>query len=142
MKKETNSSFFSLMRFGPGTIAILAILLVLALGMYFAHIGYLAILVGGVLVLIFIVKSIEVINPGLPEERKLAGSSCLVIKAVTKETRGIVKLYRDNGELDPELWSAELAEGEEMPEGSKARVVAARGIILQVKASQPTHISQ
>ena len=53
-----------------------------------------------------------------------------------------MKLYRDDGELDPELQSAELAEGEEMPEGSKARVVAARGIILQVEASQPTHVSK
>jgi len=142
MKKETNASFFSLMRFGPGTIAIFAMLLVLALGLYFAHIGYLAILVGAVLVLIFIVKSIEVINPGLPEERKLAGSSCLVVKDVTKETRGIVKLYRDNGELDPELWSAELVEGEEIQEGSNARAVAARGIILRVEASQPTRMSK
>lgn len=142
MKKESNVRFFSLMRFGPGTVAILAILLVLALVMYFTHLAYLAILVGVVLVLIFFVKSIEVINPGLPEERKLVGSSCLVVKAVTKGTRGIVKLYRDNGELDPELWSAELAEGEEIPEGSNARVVAARGIILQVEASQPNHVSK
>jgi len=42
-----------------------------------------------------------VINPGLPEERKLAGRRCLVVKAVMKETRGIVKLYRDNGKIDP-----------------------------------------
>ena len=85
MKKEINASFFSLMRFGPGTIAILAILLVFALGLYFVHRGYLAILVGEVLVLIFIVKSIEVINPGLPEKRKLVGSWCIVTKDVTKE---------------------------------------------------------
>jgi len=44
------------MRFGPGTRAILAILLVLALGLFFAGLGYLVILVGAFLALIFIVK--------------------------------------------------------------------------------------
>ncbi len=50
--------------------------------------------------------------------------------------KGIVKVYNDGGQLDSELWSAELAQGddeEEIAENQTAKVVGIRSIILLIE---------
>lgn len=74
------------------------------------------------------VKFFEKIEYEKPKERKLIGQRCLVVKKIMPGERGVVKVYREDGRLDPELWSAEskLAIGE----NQTARVVGTRSIIL------------
>lgn len=47
-----------------------------------------------------------------------------------------MKVYNDGGQLDSELWSAELAQGddeEEIAENQTAKVVGIRSIILLIE---------
>lgn len=125
--------FISLVRFGPGSIATLSILAILAVMLYILGFGYLAILPAAGDVLIFAVKSTEVLQLSRPEEKQLAGKRCLVIKRVSKDQTGIVRVFTDDSRLDPEMWSAELARGEVVEEGRTAKVVGIRSIILMIE---------
>jgi hypothetical protein len=58
----------------------------------------------------------------------LIGQSCLVVKKIMPGERGVVKVYREDGRLDPELWSAESKLA--IDENQTARIVGMRSIIL------------
>ena len=122
--------YFSTLRFGPGTIALLVILAVSTFVLF--HIGaylYSAMILLG-LVLIFIIKSVEVLSEGRPEVKTFVGRECKVIVDVNRGKRGVVKLVRSDGSIDPELWSAES--DTEILSGERARVVGVKSIILVV----------
>ena len=89
-------------------------------------------------VLIFGVKSIEVLRAGRPEQRSFVGKKCKVVVEVNKEKRGIVKLIRNDGSIDPELWSAEA--NTSIGIGEEARVVGINSIILLVEPI--THVNE
>lgn len=131
--KQRNVAFFSLARFGPGSIATLSLLALLAAGLYLIGLKYFAILAAAACIFIFAIKSFEIIQLSRPKERELAGKICLVIKRVSADQRGIVKVYRDGTNLDPETWSAELARGGMIEEGKTAKIVGIRSIVLQVE---------
>lgn len=117
-------------------ISVLSILIVLFIFLvFYIKLYYLAILPALVAALLFSVKYFELIQSGKPAEKKLIGQKCLVLKKVAGNERGIVRVYRDDGKLDPELWSAELAtNGAEIQENQLARIVGMRSIILLIEA--------
>ncbi|MHB8700484.1 MAG: hypothetical protein ACYC7D_05640 [Nitrososphaerales archaeon] len=122
----------SLSRFGPGTILILSALAILAVLLFSIRIDYLGYFVVLAAVLILGIKSVEILQLGKPEPRIFIGQKCLVVKKVTRNERGIIKVYRD-GHLDPELWSAESVNGCEIDEGSVARIAVMRSIIVLIE---------
>ena len=116
-------------------ISVLSILIVLFISLVYIKLYYLAILPALVAALLFSVKYFELIQSGKPAEKKVIGQKCLVLKKVAGNERGIVRVYRDDGKLDPELWSAELAaNGAEIQENQFARIVGMRSIILLIEA--------
>ncbi len=131
--KQRNVAFFSLARFGPGSIATLSLLALLAAALYLLGLKYFSILPAASCVLIFAIKSVEILQLSRPEERRFVGKRCLVIKRVGVDQRGVVKVYRDGTNLDPETWSAELACGGMIEEGKTAKIVGMRSIVLQVE---------
>lgn len=66
-------------------------------------------------------------------ERKIVGQKCLVIKRISKGERGIVRIYKESGDLDPELWSAEGEKGTEIEENRIAKIVGIRSIIVPIE---------
>ena len=126
-------AFFSLARFGPGSIATLSLLALLAAVLFLFGLKYFAILAAAGGILIFAIKSVEILQLSKPEERQLVGKRCLVIRRVSASQRGVVKVYRDATNLDPETWSAELARGVVIEEGKTAKIVGMRSIVLQVE---------
>jgi hypothetical protein len=127
-----NASFFSVARFGPGAIIIFALLLLFAALLYFIGYRYLAIGPIAVALIIFLVLSVQIIDEA-KLERKIVGQKCLVIKKISKGDRGIVKVYKEDGDLDHELWSAEGLNGAEIQANSVARIAGIRSIILLVE---------
>ncbi|MCL5067168.1 MAG: hypothetical protein M1368_02290 [Thaumarchaeota archaeon] len=127
--------YFSTSRFGPGTIGLLLILSIATIVLYrigtYLYAGMLLVSV----VLIFGVKSIEVLRAGRPEQRSFVGKKCKVVLEVSKEKRGVVKLIRDDGSVDPELWSAES--DTVIGSGEEAKVVGIKSIILLVEPIRP-----
>ena len=73
----------------------------------------------------------EKIRLSRPMERKLVGQTCLVVKNIQAGKPGIVKLFRPDGTLDQELWSAESTS--KIGEGSKTKVVGQRAVVLLVE---------
>ncbi len=115
-------------------IIVLSILIVLLIVLIYFMIYYLAALAAVVAIVLFVVKYFEPVRIAKPEDRKLIGQKCLVIHRVRRGGRGIVRAYNENGQLDPELWSAELAtNSEEILENQTARVVGIRSIILLIE---------
>ena len=136
-QKSSPSSFFTIARFGPGMIIILLILISSSV-IVFSFTGsiLIAILPAVSAAGLVAIKSFEVIQPGRPVERTLVGQRCLVVKAVGRSQKGIVRIFDTDGELNPELWSAELARAEgvkEIGENQVARVVGTRSVILLVE---------
>ncbi|MDG6997676.1 MAG: hypothetical protein JRN15_01015 [Nitrososphaerota archaeon] len=123
--------YFSILRFGPGMIVILAILAIVTFLLF--HIG--AYLYSSVflvtLILIFVIKSGEVLLEGRPEQKTYLGRECRVIVGIDKGKRGVVKLLRSDGNVDPELWSAES--DSQISAGELARVIEMRTIVLVVE---------
>jgi membrane protein implicated in regulation of membrane protease activity len=135
-QKIRQAAFFSKARFGPGMISVLSILIALILALvFFVKLYYLAILPATAAIVLFAVKYFEMIQSGRPTERKLIGQTCLVLKKVAKNERGIVRVHREDGRLDPELWSAELVrrDGSEIDEKQTARIVGMRSIIVLIE---------
>jgi membrane protein implicated in regulation of membrane protease activity len=92
--------------------------------------AYLAIISGSTGLVLFAVKSMEIIRLARVEERKLIGQRCLVIKRVGKAGTGVVRVYDRTGRLNPELWSAESTC--EIPEGEEAQIEGMRSIVLLI----------
>ena len=133
-----NAPFFSVARFGPGSIIVFVLLIFLTAFLYVSGHEYIAILPAVAGVAIFVVKATEMLEEQKPKARTTIGQSCLVIKEISKRERGIVRIYRENGDLDPELWSAEGENGVEIMQNQRALVVERRSIILIVRPESST----
>jgi hypothetical protein len=125
----------SSVRFGPGIIAILTLIAIIALAFYFLGHLWFAALLGGLDCLLFAVKSMEIIQLSRPVERALVGRRCVVVSRVGRGKPGVVRVYEATGGLRSELWSAES--DYEISEGEEAVVVGMRTIVLIISPHNP-----
>ena len=132
-RSKNNVPFLSLARFGPGSILLLSILAIFAALLLYAHLEYLSITVVLATVVIFAVKSSETLQMGRPEQRNIIGQRCFIITKVTKQERGVVRVYEDGGNLNPELWSAETESEAWLDQNTFAKVIGMRGIVLLIE---------
>jgi len=129
-KVGNEAPLFCKARFGPGTVALLSFIAVAAILFYLFSMTALALLIGGVDVLFFGVKSMERIELIRIQERNLIGEICQVVKPVQRGQLGIVRIIKPDGTMESELWSAESAH--EIEAGKKARVIRTRSIVLLI----------
>jgi membrane protein implicated in regulation of membrane protease activity len=129
-KPRRYAPLLSLVRFGPGTIVVLFLIILVTVALCASGLVYFAVVSGAVGLLLFGVKLMEMIEPGSPENMMLIGRRCLIVKDVGKGKTGVVRVYGRNGRLEPELWSAESAH--EIPEGQEAEVAGMRNIVLLI----------
>ncbi|MGH2639540.1 MAG: hypothetical protein ACRDF4_09715, partial [Rhabdochlamydiaceae bacterium] len=104
---KTNAPLMSFARFGPGSILIISLLVIFAALLFYANLEYLSIIVVVATTVMIFVKCSETLQLGRPEERNIIGQRCLVINKVTRQERGVVRVYENGGNLNAELWSAE-----------------------------------
>ena len=128
--RRAASSFFTIARFEPDTLGLFGLLAAATAGLLLTGWVYLSLLTSGVLVVIFVIESMETIHLDRVEERRIVGAKCLVLKRASATERGIARLFRADGRLDPELWSFEAASPVE--EGEVALVRGMRSVILEV----------
>lgn len=124
------SSFFTIARFEPDTLALFGLLIAATVALFLYGFVYLSYLTAGVLVLIFLIESSETITLDRAEHRRIVGAECLVLKRVSTTERGIARLFKADGRLDPELWSVEASSP--IMEGEVALVNGMRSVILLV----------
>ena len=136
-KRSTESdrklAFFRYRRFGLG--ALLRIFLLALLSFFLYVFGYAIFAIIPVILVVFTVvtNSLVIFQPRKPDQRLIVGGKCHVIRSISRAQRGVVKVYKQDGNFDHELWSAESANGAMIEEGRDAKVVGIRGIILQVE---------
>ncbi len=130
-KTPRYAPLLSWIRFGPGSIAILLLIAFITVEHVVLGFVYFAVISGAISILLFGVKSMEIIQIGHPEGKKLIGQRCVVVKEVGKGKMGVVRVYDRNGRLDPQFWSAESEH--EIPEGQEAEVAGMRSIVLLIK---------
>ncbi|MDG6906329.1 MAG: NfeD family protein [Nitrososphaerota archaeon] len=131
--RTENAPLLCRARFGLGPIVVMSVLVIMMIALYRMGFKYLAILPAAVGILIFTVKSMEKIQLQEPEQRKIVGKKCLVVRETRKNQSGVVRLYTETGSLDNEMWSAESAHGDTIEEGRYAKVVGLRGIFLIIE---------
>jgi len=127
-KARSKASLFSRARFGPGSIVFLSLIALTAILFYLFGLKTFGLVLSGVGVLFFGVKSMGRIEVSRIEERKLVGETCQVVKPVGRGQRGIVRIVKPDGTIESELWSAESVIGV----GEQARVIGRRSIVLLV----------
>jgi len=132
------ASLISTVRFGPGALTILVLITLTTIVFYISGLQDFAIVSGATGVVMFCVKSMEIIRLSHPEKRQLIGKRCYVVKRVERGRMGIVRVYRQNDRLEPELWSAESRHT--IAEGQTAEVVQVRSVVLLVKPVEPNQI--
>ena len=125
------ASLFSTVRFGPGAITILVLITLMTIAFYMSGLRYFAVVSAAVGATLCGVKSMEIIRLSHPKKRQLIGRRCHVVKRVERGGMGIVRVYGQNGRLEPELWSAESSQT--IAEGQTAEVMQLRSIVLRVK---------
>jgi membrane protein implicated in regulation of membrane protease activity len=130
-KRRQAHSFFNIARFDPDSWFIYGLLATVALVLYAFGYAYFALVPVGAICGIFAVEASEVIHLDYPEERRLVGAKCAVVRQISKTERGVVRLANSMGNLDWETWSAESDCSFE--EGNVALVSGIRGITLQVE---------
>ena len=121
----------SKVRFGPGVISLLVVIVLLGAALYFLRHVYLAASFGIIGVLLIGVKSMEIIQLSRPEGRTVVGRRCLVVNGVGKGKTGVVRVYDRTGRLDPEFWSAESDYS--ISPGQEAEIAELRTIVLIIK---------
>ena len=134
---ETSRSapLFSSARFDEDSIFIYPLLAVLAVALYLAGLGYFALVPVVAVVAIFSVEALErVYIDGAALQREIVGEKCVVVKLVSREERGVVRLVGEDGAPEWELWSAESHIP--LKEGSVARVRGRDGLFLLVEPVQ------
>jgi hypothetical protein len=128
--RRAASSFFTIARFEPDTLAVFGLLVAATAALLAFGSVYLSLLTSGVLLLIFAIESSETIQLDRAKERRIVGARCLVLKRASATERGLARLFKADGRLDPELWSFEAASPVE--EGETALVRRMRSVILEV----------
>jgi hypothetical protein len=111
----------------------MSVLATMAALLYRMGFKYLAVLPAATSILIFGVKSMETIKLEEPKQRLIVGARCLVVSQACRGHYGIVRLYTNEGALENETWSAELAHGDTIEEGRTAKVVGMRSIVLIIE---------
>ena len=134
-QKLRSAPFLSKVRFGPGVVSILLVIILVGVVLYVCGHVYLAAAFGFIDALLIGVKSMEIIQLGSPEEKQLVGRRCLVVNGVWRGKDGVVRLYDNSGRLDPELWSAESDYS--IAAGQAAEVTGIRTIVLIIKPTRP-----
>ena len=129
--KQRSAPLLSKVRFGPGVLSILGFIAFMAALFYILGHLYLAAAFGAIGALLLGVKSMEIIQLGRPEQRQLVGRRCLVLNGVEKGKVGVARVYDRDGQLDPELWSAESDYS--ISAGQEAEIVGMRTIVLILK---------
>lgn len=124
---------FSYRRFGPGGLLRIFLLALLSFFLYAFGYAIFAIIPIILAVLTVLTSSLVIFQPRKPDQRVIVGGKCIVIRNISKAQRGVVKVYKEDGNFHHELWSAESANGAMIEEGRDAKVVGIRGIILQVE---------
>jgi membrane protein implicated in regulation of membrane protease activity len=132
-ERKYDSRFSNYVRFGPIVYVRVIALGVVALLLYAFGYALFAVIPIVLAVLGVLARSLYVYQRRQPDDKVLVGGRCLVIKGISKEERGIVKVYKKDGLLDNELWSAETKNGENLVEGKDAKIVGLRSIILLVE---------
>lgn len=132
-KSDGYASLISKHRFGAGPIAIFTLLAMMTILLFRFGFKYLAILPVIVAILIFIVKSMEVIKLEEPVSIQIVGKKCYVVKQINKYDEGVVRLYTDKGALSLETWSARSERDSTIEAGTIATVTDMRGIYLMVE---------
>ena len=131
INRRSLSTFFTIARFGPDTLFVFASLSVLSVTLYLGGLWYLSLttLIG--LGVIFCVESFETISLSRAEYRQIVGAKCLVLQPASPESRGIVRLFTSDGNLESELWSTEFSTSP-VQEGSVAVVTGIKSVILEI----------
>ncbi len=126
--------FFSRLRWGPGSIATVTIVAVVAAVMIVdgAASGDLVLEASGwvlaiIDVIIVAVKGLERVSPSRVREGGLIGAKGIAVMPITPARPGVVRVRN-------ELWSA--TSDEEIPEGAEVTVVARDGLYLRVRRSE------
>ncbi|MGP8127856.1 MAG: NfeD family protein [Candidatus Bathyarchaeia archaeon] len=130
-----SAPLLSKVRFGPGVLSILSFIAFMTALLYILGHLYFAVVFGAVGALLLGVKSMEIIQLGRPEQRRLVGRTCLVLNRVEKGKGGVVRVYDQKGRLDPELWSAESEYS--ISAGHEAEIVGIRTIVLIIEPTGP-----
>jgi membrane protein implicated in regulation of membrane protease activity len=133
--KVSSAPFLSKIRFGPGVLSILAVIILMGVVLYISGHVYLAAAFGIIGALLIGVKSMEIIQLSRPEQRQLVGRRCLVLNGVEKGKGGVVRVYDRKGRLDSELWSAESEYS--ISAGQEGEIVGIRTIVLIIKPTGP-----
>jgi hypothetical protein len=126
-------SFFRYRRFGPGALLRIFLLALLSFFLYAFGYAIFALIPVILVALTVLTNSLVIFQPRKPDQRLIVGGKCHVVRNISRAQRGVVKVYKQDGNFDHELWSAESANGEIIEEGRDAKVVGIRGIILQVE---------
>ena len=123
--------FFSRLRWGPGSIATVVIVAVVAVlmilegaasgDMVLEASGWILVVIDAIIV---VVKGLERISPTRRQEDHLIGARGLVVMPITPSRPGVVRVGN-------ELWSA--TSDEEIPSGAEVTVVAREGLYLRVR---------
>jgi hypothetical protein len=129
-RRRAASPFFTIARFEPDTLGVFGLLAAATAALLVTGSVYLPLLTSGVLLVIFAIESSETIQLDRVKERRIVGARCLVLKGASSTERGLARLFRADGRLDPELWSFEAASPIE--EGETALVRSMRSVILEV----------
>lgn len=129
--RESLSNFFTIARFGPDTLIVFAILSGMAIGLYYWGMWYVSVAVVSTLIILFCIESVETIVLSRAEYRQIVGARCLVIQGATSDSRGIVRLFSPDGNLDPELWSTEISQSP-LSAGEMAIVTGMNSVILEI----------
>lgn len=124
------SSFFTIARFEPDTLALFAVLVGMTATLLLLDSVYLSLLVAGVFVAIFLVESFETIRLERAEYRQIVGARCLVTKRASATETGIARLLGADGRPEQEFWSIEASSP--ISEGETALVSGMRSVILLV----------
>ena len=132
-KEDRYATFFSWTRFSPSTLIIFALLFIMAFLLFRFRFWYIAPLPIAVALLILYVKSMEVIKIEKLESVQIIGSKCYVIKEISGSEIGVVRLFRNNGKMSHETWSATTDSSKTIKEGTTAKVSGVRGIQLIVE---------
>lgn len=132
-KVERYAPFFSWTRFSPSSLAIFALLLIMTLLLFKFKLWYIALLPIVVAILILYVKSMEIIKIEEIETVQIVGKRCYVLKEVSSSHTGVVRIYKNNGRLSHETWSATTSQNHAIKEGTTAHVKGTSGIQLIVE---------
>lgn len=131
MSEGVRVGFFSRLRWGPGSTALVLGLTAVAVALLAEGISrrdYIEVFSGGVLavvdLIIVVAKGLENIVPMRPPPEDVVGRRGVVVMAVRPPRPGVVK-------VGYELWSA--VSDVEIPEGTPVEVVEREGIYVRVR---------